>query len=1003
MATSALINGYHDCRLVVLAVLVAILAAYVALELAESMTTSRGHTRLPWLWGATVAMGNVIWATHYICMAAVGNVRMPWVDGSLARPVSLSSIGVAGISIVPPTILLAVFISTAISRHMSRNVVSLVEKRLQLEVIFDTMTEAIVIVDCERGIAEPNRAACDLFGLTSPTMSVQDIAKDFDVFSATGAKLGENEWPLVRAMNGDFCRDEEVILRRRDAGTDVTLEISAVPLATQGGSKKIIVSFRDITERKGAATALKKSELLYHGLFTSMNEGFCVIEMIYDPKGRPIDFWFVEVNPAFEKQTGLHGAIGKRMREIAPSLESYWFDFYSTVALTGEPARFVNEAKAINGFYEVHAYRIGEPELRRVAVVFSEIGERVRSEKALREQAALLDLARDAIMVRGVDGTINFWSHGAEEMYGYTKQQAMGRVSHELLGTQFPQSLVEIEELARVHGRWDGELVHTTKGGARIDVASQWVLQHDSDGHASGVLEINNDISVRKRMDEARNRLAAIVESSEDAIIGKSETGIVTSWNSGAEKLFGYTAAEMVGRPIQLLLPADKLYEEDEILSRIKKGETVDHFETVRAKKNGNFVQVSLTISPIRDTNGKIIGASKIARNITDKKRMERQLLQSQKMEAIGQLTGGIAHDFNNLLAVILGNLDLLEPHIAGNEAALRRVNAAQKATARGADLTRRLLAFCSIVELKPSPIDLHQSVRNVIELSRALGPDIKIATHFDTSIPLVHVDAAELENALLNLAVNSRDAMPNGGTITITTQLSTLEESYTPVQAGELKAGTYACISVSDSGFGMSKETLARAFEPFFTTKPRGKGTGLGLAMVYGFVKQSGGTIRLYSESGLGTTITFYLPLAEPDARSRYVAAPMRSFLRTSGKVLIVDDEPDLLETATIYLNEMGYATCQAHDGASALEVIKRNIDLDLIVTDIVMPGGMNGAELAQKVRQLLPNVKLIYSSGYPADALTDRTLKLADAPLLQKPYERAEFRAVVSAAMEG
>jgi len=200
-----------------------------------------------------------------------------------------------------------------------------------------------------------------------------------------------------------------------------------------------------------------------------------------------------------------------------------------------------------------------------------------------------------------------------------------------------------------------------------------------------------------------------------------------------------------------------------------------------------------------------------------------------------------------------------------------------------------------------------------------------------------------------------------------------------------------------------MSKETLARAFEPFFTTKPRGKGTGLGLAMVYGFVKQSGGTIRLYSESGLGTTITFYLPLAEPDARSRYVAAPMRSSLRTSGKVLIVDDEPDLLETATIYLNEMGYATCQAHDGASALEVIKRNIDLDLIVTDIVMPGGMNGAELAQKVRQLLPNVKLIYSSGYPADALTDRTLNLAHAPLLQKPYERAGFRAVVSAAMEG
>jgi CheY-like chemotaxis protein len=243
---------------------------------------------------------------------------------------------------------------------------------------------------------------------------------------------------------------------------------------------------------------------------------------------------------------------------------------------------------------------------------------------------------------------------------------------------------------------------------------------------------------------------------------------------------------------------------------------------------------------------------------------------------------------------------------------------------------------------------------------------------------------------------------MPNGGTVTITTQLNTLEESYPPVQTGELRAGTYACISVSDTGCGMSKETLAHVFEPFFTTKPRGKGTGLGLAMVYGFVKQSGGTIRIYSEPGQGTTLTFYLPLAEPDARPHGVAVPMRSRAKMTGKVLVVDDEPDLLETATTYLNEMGYTTFQAHDGPSALEVIERNADLDLMVTDIVMPGGMNGVELAQKVRQRLPNVKLIYSSGFPADPLTDRSLHLADVPLLQKPYERAGFGAVVSAAME-
>jgi PAS domain S-box-containing protein len=1133
MANSVLISGCYDYRLVVLSVLIAILAAYAALDLAGRVTTSRGHAQLLWLCGGAVAMGSGIWAMHYIgmeafhlpvrvlydwptvllslfaaivasgvalytvsrstmsrlrmicgsffmgggiaamhyigmeamrlpamCMystwlvglsvvlaigiscvallltfalrehpapwslrkvgsalimglaipvmhyvgmAAVVYVSMPSIDGSLAHSVSISSLSLAGITIVALMLLCIVFVSSAVGRRMSRNLLSLAENRLQLQAIFDTMTEAIVIVDCERDLVERNRAACELLGVRSPTISMQQLADNFEAFSTTGAPLRYEEWPLARAIHGDFCRDAEVIIRRKDTGTDVTVEISTVPVATQDGSKKIIVSFRDITERKRAATALKESELLYHSLFTSMDEGFCIIEMIFDPEGKPVDYRFIEVNPAFENQTGLHGAIGKRMREFAPSHESYWFELYGRVALTGEPTHFINEAKAINGIYEVHAYRIGEPELRRVAVVFTEISERARSEAALREQAALLDLARDAIMVRGLDGTIRFWNHGAEEMYGYSKQQATGRVKHELLATLFPQPLAEIEALVLIGGRWDGELVHTTQNGKRIDVASQWVLQRDKDGHASGVLEINNDISVRKRMDEARKSLAAIVESSEDAIIGKSDAGIVTSWNNGAEKLFGYSASEMVGRSIQQLLPADRHHEEDEILHRLKQGETVNHFETVRAKKDGTLVQVSLTISPIRDANGKITGASKIARNITEKKQMERQLQQSQKMEAIGQLTGGIAHDFNNLLGVIFGNLDLLEPHVAGNEAALKRVKTAQKAAARGADLTRRLLAFCSIVELKPSPIELHQSIRNMIELARALGPDIKIATHFDTSIPLVHVDAAGLESALLNLAVNSRDAMPNGGTITISTQLSTLEESYPPVQTGELKAGTYACISVSDTGCGMSKETLARVFEPFFTTKPRGKGTGLGLAMVYGFVKQSGGTIRIYSEPGHGTTLTFYLPLAEPVARPHRAADPMRSHAKLTGKVLVVDDEPDLLETATTYLNEMGYTTYQAHDGASALEVIEQNADLDLIVTDIVMPGGMNGVELAQKVRQRLPHVKLIYSSGFPADALTDKSLHLADGPLLQKPYERVGFGAVVSAAMEG
>ena len=268
--------------------------------------------------------------------------------------------------------------------------------------------------------------------------------------------------------------------------------------------------------------------------------------------------------------------------------------------------------------------------------------------------------------------------------------------------------------------------------------------------------------------------------------------------------------------------------------------------------------------------------------------------------------------------------------------------------------------------------------------------------------MPSVFVDAAGLESALLNLAVNARDAMPRGGTLTIGTELSNLDAGYPPVHTGELKEGTYACISVTDTGEGMSRETLERAFEPFFTTKPRGKGTGLGLAMVYGFVKQSGGTVRLYSELGIGTTVSLYLPLAGRSLQPLPAIVPVRAAVKQGSTVLVVDDEADLLEIALAYLEELGYTALHATDGAGALEIVARRGDIDLLVTDVIMPGGMNGMELAQKVQQVSPRTKVIFSSGFPADALEERSGKLVDGPLLRKPYQRAEFIAAIRNTMD-
>jgi PAS domain S-box-containing protein len=522
-------------------------------------------------------------------------------------------------------------------------------------------------------------------------------------------------------------------------------------------------------------------------------------------------------------------------------------------------------------------------------------------------------------------------------------------------------------------------------------------------GEVIGTASIGEDVTERTHAAQVHARLAAIVESSDDAIIGTDLAGIVTSWNGGAHRIFGYSFVEMAGHPIGRLLPDDRQHEEDQILNWIRQGESIAHLERVRKRKDGELIDVSITVSPIRDAAGKVIGASKIAQDSTARKQLEQQLRQSQKMEAIGQLTGGIAHDFNNLLGVIIGNLDLLERLVANNAAAAERVRTAQKAAMRGSDLTGRLLGFSSRQRLNPEPTALDESIHNMLAMAaRVIGPDITIATRLDPSIPLVQVDAAGLDNALLNLAVNARDAMPNGGSLTISSELRDLEDTYPPVQAEELKPGRYAKISVSDCGQGMSAETLKRVFEPFFTTKPRGKGTGLGLSMVYGFVKQSGGTIRIYSELGQGTTVSFYLPLAAGVTVPPCVAAVPEPQSKATGTVLVVDDEVDLLEVALAFVEEMGYRTVHATGGNGALAALASEPNVDLLITDIVMPGGMNGVELARKVRQLHPGVKVVYSSGYPSDALADKSGMPLDGPLLNKPYLRGEFVATIRSVME-
>jgi PAS domain S-box-containing protein len=1134
--------------LVALSILLAIAISYAALRL----TFEAREGLAPWdkrKLASAIVMGLAIPVMHYVGMGAASFVPAASIEGSLAHAVSVSGLGLAGITAVTLLLLTAVYVSSAVDRHLSSQNLSFKESRRQLQVVFDTMTEAIVVVDCDRGTVEHNRAASDLLGMGTRSVSIDKIADTFEGFSASGAPLSPEEWPILRAIHGDFCRDSEVIIRRKDTGATVTVEISTAPVPTQDGSKKIIVSLRDISERKLMDEARTRLVAIIEstddaiigrdvkGIVTSWNRG---AQLLYGYT--PEEIVGQSINVLIPED--LHEEIEQILQATAEG-RSITLD---------ETIRKRKDGSLVQVSLAISPLKDSRGNVSGAAIIARDITARKKAEEALREQAHLLDSA--PVFIRDLDSRVVFWPKSAENLYGFASKEAVGAFSHILLETQFSEPLEVILKKLFETDMWEGELIHRRSDGSPITVLSTWALHRDRKGRPVSILENNIDISVRKQaeamltaqakelasqadglaqsrsaletqtfmlqsvlssmseglvvtdkngrfviwnpaaekivglgpenltseqwsehyglylpdmvtpfpsqenpsyrairgeessaemymvnrklasgkfievnasplrdkdgnicggvtafrditerklMEETRTRLVAIVESSEDAIIGKDLNGVVNSWNGGASKIFGYTSEEMIGKSIKILLPSDRENEEDEFLKRIRNGETVDHIETTRKRKDGVLIEVSLTISPIRDANGKVVGASKIARDISERKLMERQLHQSQKMDAIGQLTGGVAHDFNNLLGIILGNLDLLEIFAVGNEAALDQVQTAQRAATRGADLTRRLLAFARMEGLKPASTLLNSSIENMIALAkRALGPEITITTQLDESLPRVFVDAAGLENALLNLVVNARDAMPGGGTISISTRLINLEENYAPVKLAELKSGWYACASVSDSGQGMSKEVLERAFEPFFTTKQRDKGTGLGLAMVYGFAKQSGGTARIYSEPGKGTTVSIFMPLAEVGPEQENVTTELRPFVMMHGTVLVVDDEADLLKIASAYLAEMGLSALQALDGASALAMIAREPEIDLMVTDIVMPGGMNGVELAQRVHESNPNIKLIYSSGFPAEALAEMKMSLVNGPLLHKPYQRSEFRTMIRSVLE-
>jgi PAS domain S-box-containing protein len=609
-----------------------------------------------------------------------------------------------------------------------------------------------------------------------------------------------------------------------------------------------------------------------------------------------------------------------------------------------------------------------------------------------------------AIYMLDPNGFVVSWNPGARLIKGYTAEEIVGQhfsrfYSAEDRAAGLPQNA--LSEAAR-NGRFATEGWRFRKDASRF-WASAVIDPVYQDGKLVGFAKITRDMTEQRKAQldalESERRFRLLVEGVTDyAIYMLSTEGIVTNWNAGAQRIKGYSSSEIVGKHFSCFYVAEDIDAglPDRSLARARL-EGRYEAEGWRRRKDGSRFWAGVVVDAIHD-DGKLIGFAKITRDLTERREAQlqldqsrEQLFQSQKMEAVGQLTGGLAHDFNNLLAGISGSLELMKKRIAqGRPTEIDHyVAAAAGAASRAAALTHRLLAFARRQTLDSKPISPNGLVTDMVELiQRTIGPAIRLKIVLAPSLKLILCDPHQLENTLLNLCINARDAMPDGGQLTIETADVVVEHS--AARERELDPGRYAVICVTDTGTGMSSDVLQRAFEPFFTTKPIGKGTGLGLSMTYGFIRQSGGQVRIDSEVGKGTVVRLYLPQHTGDV-DKEIWQVQEVELSETGRgetILIVDDEPTVRMLITEVLAEAGYVPIEAIDGASGLKVLQSNVRIDLLISDVGLPGGINGRQMADTARLGRPGLPVLFITGYAASAAIASGDLESGMHVLTKPF---------------
>jgi PAS domain S-box-containing protein len=624
-----------------------------------------------------------------------------------------------------------------------------------------------------------------------------------------------------------------------------------------------------------------------------------------------------------------------------------------------------------------------------------------------------------AIYMLDAEGRVASWNPGAERIKGYAADEIVGEHFSRFYTPEDRAAGLPAEVLRRAaeEGRFAAEGWRVRKDGTRF--WAMVVVDPIREGdRIVGFAKVTRDITEQRNAAlaalETERRFRLLVQGVTDyAIYMLDPQGRVTNWNTGAQRIKGYSADEIVGEHFS------RFYTPEDVEARapwkaLEIAEREGRFTTEawRRRKDGSRFWASVVLDAIRDDAGRLIGFAKVTRDLTERKeaqlqleRSQQALFQAQKMEAVGQLTGGIAHDFNNLLTGITGSLELMKSRLAQGRLndIDRYITAAQGAASRAASLTHRLLAFSRQQTLEPKAVDANRLVAGMEDLvRRSVGPSVEIETVLSAGLWACFCDPNQLENAILNLCINARDAMPEGGRVTIETA-NTWVDQVGSIER-DMPQGQYVAVCVTDTGTGMPPEIAARAFDPFFTTKPAGKGTGLGLSMIYGFAKQSGGQARIYSEVGQGTTVKIYLPrhrgkpseIAEDQAPERVPRAHGET-------VLVVDDEPTVRMLIADTLSELGYECIEAAEAASGQKVLQSDVKLDLLITDVGLPGGMNGKQLADAAREHRPDLKVLFITGYAENAAISNGHLDPGMHVLSKPFPMDKLAARIKAIIEG